>query len=141
MFSSWAQTPITRGFADGSHMGKQETGSPLPNPHRHTRYKSHGDGGTHMPALNCLHMETQVHARHRPALVHGHVHIYTCTHVHTHTPERKNGLFSPNTTCVPARKPGIWFPGSHYPIQHLTDAEILKQARAPGFAAGGWGLE
>lgn len=52
-----------------------------------------------MPALNCLHMETQVHARHRPALVHGHVRIYTCTHVHTHTAERKNGLFNPNTTC------------------------------------------
>lgn len=69
-----------------------------------------------IPGMKCLHMDTQVHARHTSSEVHVHVHTHPHTYTHMHTPERKNSLLNPNVTCVPARKPGIWFPGSHTPL-------------------------
>ena len=83
-------------------MGEQETVSHLPNPHCHMWYKSRGDGDTHIPVLKSSHMETQVQARHRPALVHERIHIHTRTHAHMHTPERKTAFsIQVQHVCLP----------------------------------------
>lgn len=87
-----SQTPTTHGFADGSHMGEQETVSHPPNPPHHMWYKSHGDRDTHIHVLKSSHMETQVQARHTPALMHERIHFHTHTHAHMHTPERKTAF-------------------------------------------------
>ena len=79
---------------------------------------THGDPGA---------SQTQTSSR---ARMHPHPHTHTCSHAHT---RKENGLLNSSTTCVSAKKPGIWFPSSHDPTQRLTDAEILKRVRAPGF--------
>lgn len=67
-----------------------------------------------------------------PALAHVPGHTRTRTHAHTHTPKGRQP-FKISATCVPARKPGVWFPDSHSCPPRLTDAD-------PGKGAEPWGL-
>lgn len=99
-----------------------------PNPHRHTLYKSHGDGDTHISALKCLQVETQVHARHTPALVPGHSHIHTRTHA-----KGKPAFQIQTQHAFLSGSQESGFQAATTSVNVLQMLKLLRWARAPGF--------